>query len=208
MRKTLFWGIIGLLFYLLMYFFTDRAIDIWIHTHCADNWVYALGIFISYFAHGYFIICGIISSIFIAVVFDPERKKQWSKNLLLLCTAVSCAIFIGTVLKIILARYRPVMLFEHALYGFHFLSAKWAYNSTPSGHTLRAFSLFTALSIINRKNMPLYIFCAILIGVSRVAVTAHYPSDVIFGAYIGIFSALWVKHIFFPETDEKNTKTH
>jgi len=36
-----------------------------------------------------------------------------------------------------------------------------------------------------------FLSLATLIGVSRVAVTAHYPSDVLFGAFIGIFTALW-----------------
>ena len=35
-----------------------------------------------------------------------------------------------------------------------------------------------------------------LIGASRVAVTAHYPSDVLFGAFIGIFTALWTYRQF------------
>ena len=89
------------------------------------------------------------------------------------------------------------MLFEYDLYGLHFFSAEWALNSTPSGHTLRAFSLLTALSMLYRRFTILFISIAVLVGASRVAVTAHYPSDVIFGAFIGILTALWTyKHFF------------
>jgi membrane-associated phospholipid phosphatase len=41
---------------------------------------------------------------------------------------------------------------------------------------------------------------AVLIGMSRVAVTAHYPSDVVFGAFIGIFTAVWTYQALFAET--------
>jgi undecaprenyl-diphosphatase len=37
---------------------------------------------------------------------------------------------------------------------------------------------------------------ALLIGASRIAVTAHYPSDVIAGAAFGAFGALWARDWF------------
>ena len=96
------------------------------------------------------------------------------------------------------------MLFEQNLYGLHFLSAEWALNSTPSGHTLRAFSILTALSMLYRRFASIFIIIAIVIGISRVVVKAHYPSDVVFGAFIGIFAALWVYKHFFIEDNNSN----
>jgi membrane-associated phospholipid phosphatase len=117
--------------------------------------------------------------------------------MLYICLSGAIALVIGDGLKYLLGRYRPIMLFEHNLYGLHFFSAEWALNSTPSGHTIRAFSLMTALALLYRRCAVIFISAAILIGASRVMVTAHYPSDVLFGAFIGIFTALWVyKH--FP----------
>jgi membrane-associated phospholipid phosphatase len=91
------------------------------------------------------------------------------------------------------------MLFDHNLYGLHFFSSEWALNSSPSGHTIRAFSLLTALSMLYRRFTVVFIFIALLIGASRVAVTAHYPSDVLFGAFIGIFTAVWTYQYFFDK---------
>ena len=34
---------------------------------------------------------------------------------------------------------------------------------------------------------------------ARVLVTDHYPSDVLFGAFIGIFTAIWAYRYFFGE---------
>ncbi|MCB2171068.1 MAG: phosphatase PAP2 family protein, partial [Deltaproteobacteria bacterium] len=125
--------------------------------------------------------------------------KPWSRVLLYVCISAAVAMVIGEGLKYLLGRYRPVMLFEQNLYGFHFFSGKWELNSTPSGHTIRAFSILTALSLVYRRWMPLFISIAVLIGISRVLVTAHYPSDVLFGAYIGIFTALWTFVYFFKK---------
>jgi len=70
-------------------------------------------------------------------------------------------------------------------------------NSTPSGHTLRAFSVKTALSLLFPRGRIVFLFVAVLAGVSRVVVTAHYPGDVLFGALIGIFSVLWLHGYVF-----------
>ena len=52
-------------------------------------------------------------------------------------------------------------------------------------------------SLLFRRGRIFFIALAVLIGISRVVVTAHYPADVIFGAFIGIFSALWTYRYFF-----------
>ena len=96
------------------------------------------------------------------------------------------------------------MLFNHNLYGLHFFSSEWSLNSTPSGHSIRAFSLLTALSMLYRRFTIFFIFIALLIGASRVAVTAHYPSDVLFGAFIGIFTAVWIYQYFFVQDSAIN----
>jgi len=59
-----------------------------------------------------------------------------------------------------------------------------------------AFALLTALALIFRRFAVVLLFLALLIGVSRVAVTAHYPSDVLLGAFIGIFTAIWTYRYF------------
>jgi len=117
---------------------------------------------------------------------------------------VAIALVIGDGLKYLLGRYRPIMLFEQDLYGLSFFSTEWAMNSTPSGHTLRAFAILTALSILFRRFTFVFISIAVLIGVSWVAVTAHYPSDVVFGAFIGVFTALWGYKYFFSKDNESN----
>lgn len=61
--------------------------------------------------------------------------------------------------------------------------------SFPSGHTLASFEAATAIFFYYRK-WGIAAFClAVLIGISRIFLLVHYPSDVIVGAVLGILFA-------------------
>ena len=110
--------------------------------------------------------------------------------------SILAAIFVGAIIKILLARYRPEMLFEYGLYGFHYFSLKDMYHSTPSGHSLCMFAAYTSLSILFRRYTILFFTIAIMVVITRLILTKHYLSDVVLGAYIGTMSALIINHIF------------
>ncbi|HHW05250.1 MAG TPA: phosphatase PAP2 family protein [Methanothermobacter sp.] len=61
--------------------------------------------------------------------------------------------------------------------------------SMPSGHSVAAFSGFMILGI-RYGRLPIFIFLAVLVGISRIYMGLHYPSDVIVGALLGILCAL------------------
>jgi membrane-associated phospholipid phosphatase len=196
-KKTAIAAAITAMIYLILFFFFDRAIDLWVHDNYSNTWLFQLGTNISYLAKGEFVNIAIVVGFLLIMIIDPGIKRRWTMDLLYICISVSIAIIIGSGFKFLLGRYRPIMLFQHNLYGLHFFSSAWALNSTPSGHTLRAFSLLTALSLLYRRFTVVFISVAVLIGASRVAVSAHYPSDVVFGAFIGIFTAVWTYKYFF-----------
>jgi undecaprenyl-diphosphatase len=75
--------------------------------------------------------------------------------------------------------------------------------SFPSGHTASSFAAATLLGLKYRLNYkgksflvvyPLLAFAAV-IGFSRIYIGVHYPLDVVFGAAVGILSALLVLKI-------------
>ena len=72
------------------------------------------------------------------------------------------------------------------------IGAPLKYNSFPSGHTATIFALAGVLSlhIANRGAFWLLFFAATAIGLSRVAVGAHWPVDVLGGAFGGWLAAL------------------
>jgi membrane-associated phospholipid phosphatase len=196
LKKTLVLAGITAIIYVLLYFFADKAVDLWVHHHYASGKVHQYGTYISYLATGVYVKLGLTLGFLFIILYDPGLEKRWVRNLLYICVSGALAIIIGEGFKYLLGRYRPVMFFKHKLYGLHFFASQWDLHSTPSGHTLRAFALLTALSLVYRRLAVVFLFLALLIGVSRVAVTAHYPSDVLFGAFIGIFTAIWTYRYF------------
>lgn len=70
--------------------------------------------------------------------------------------------------------------------------------SFPSGHTSSAFTFAMAITMVLKKKgvaIPAFIF-AFLMGISRIYVGVHYPTDVIVGAVVGIFYAVIGYFIF------------
>lgn len=68
--------------------------------------------------------------------------------------------------------------------------------SFPSGHTSGAFAVATALGIFFPDAAPLAYAWACLVGVARVTLGVHFPTDTLAGALMGslitLFSASWI----------------
>ncbi len=67
--------------------------------------------------------------------------------------------------------------------------------SFPSGHTLHAFAFALLLSAFHPALAPLLWSFAALVGLARVALGLHFPSDVVFGAVIGMATASLVLRV-------------
>jgi undecaprenyl-diphosphatase len=100
------------------------------------------------------------------------------------------------VVKHIFGRARPGVGGSLDPYLFSPFSWPAAYAGLPSGHAATAFSVLVACGTLwPRARTVLWIY-ALLIAASRVAVTAHYPSDVLAGALVGVAGALLVRRWF------------
>jgi len=87
-------------------------------------------------------------------------------------------------LKNWIARPRP-----YTVWAFDLLIDKNPEFSFPSGHTSAAFAAAWMI-YMNKKKFGIYaLVLALLMGVSRIYLCMHYPSDVIGGAVIGILIA-------------------
>ena len=89
-------------------------------------------------------------------------------------------------LKVAAGRARPSVKQELGWNGPH-LSAK--YNSFPSGHTAATSAFFGVLFFAHRRVGLSLIAIPLLIAASRMYVGAHFLSDVVCGALIGILCA-------------------
>ena len=57
--------------------------------------------------------------------------------------------------------------------------------SFPSGHAQTAFGAAVYLSLLFPEGAAAFLALAALVGLSRIALGVHYPSDVLFGAAVG-----------------------
>ncbi|MHC5218317.1 undecaprenyl-diphosphatase [Enterococcus sp. LJL128] len=71
-------------------------------------------------------------------------------------------------------------------------------NSFPSDHTVLFFSILTPLFLYSgRKGKVLCFFSALLVGISRIFVGVHYPSDVVAGGLLAIAVGILIYRSLF-----------
>jgi membrane-associated phospholipid phosphatase len=119
----------------------------------------------------------------------------WAVRLGFIFTAIAVPGLFVTIIKRLIGRARPLVEGNDAM---AFAPFGWEvdYASLPSGHATTAFAALVAIgSIFPQMRAPLWIY-AVLIALSRVAVDAHYPSDVIAGALVGAAGAWLVRQWF------------
>ena len=126
------------------------------------------------------------STLFLSVlcfsVFAVFIIKNWKRAAVLLMTTAVGAVILNFALKVSFGRLRPVPFFDTPLPDSY---------SFPSGHALYAACFYGALAWlvgerIQNKSLRILIWSlavslAFLIGLSRVYLGVHYPSDIIAG---------------------------
>ena len=131
----------------------------------------------------------VICSICVLLLWKYKRENFWT-TLALFINALIVSTVITYVIKIYVARPRPLAHFgiENVVYFYEMVYK----NSFPSGHTQAAFVMCFFVFMLIRKHWFLFSFLALGMGIERIYVGSHFPSDVLIGALIGIFSAFSV----------------
>jgi membrane-associated phospholipid phosphatase len=116
-----------------------------------------------------------------------KSKPLWMVFYKMLAVFIIAAIISFTI-KSIFERERPFITYQDIV-----KLSESGNSSFPSGHTLEAFAMVVAFSILVPKRklfIPLFIWASV-VAYSRMALGVHYPSDVLGGMVIGSFIG-WV----------------
>jgi undecaprenyl-diphosphatase len=101
-----------------------------------------------------------------------------------------------TIVKRLIGRGRPLVEGSADPFLYHPLSWNVEYAGLPSGHAANAFAAAVAMGALWPRTRPFMWIYATVIALTRVALTAHFPSDVLAGAFAGIAAALLVRRWF------------
>lgn len=102
----------------------------------------------------------------------------------MMINATTCTAGIVEALKIGFGRARPYVPGDRGQFTGPNLSPD--YHSMPSGHTANAFAMATVLSGKYPSWSPVFYGLAMAVGLSRIELGVHWPSDVVIGAGIGL----------------------
>lgn len=133
---------------------------------------------------------------FSVLVKDFMGKVRTNYAFLIFSSVLSAGIT-AKIIKICVGRFRPIFFEALGITGFRPFSTEWAFNSMPSGHTTATFAGLIMAGMLAPKIKPITWTLAIIVAVSRVAIGAHWPTDVILGAFIGMVAADIVKYLAF-----------
>lgn len=128
-----------------------------------------------------------------------KHKPLLANRCKFILTIISTTGGLAYLIKVFLGRYRPGMYFSKGLYGFsnHWINFTPKYLSFPSGHAVTVFSLAFCLSNFYPKYQRYFYCLAVIIACCRVIITFHYPSDVIIGAWFGMWMSQHITKRFF-----------
>ncbi|MGE7370546.1 phosphatase PAP2 family protein [Neorhizobium sp. NPDC001467] len=103
--------------------------------------------------------------------------------------AVAVSSLITNILKVVLGRARPTQYEEWGTLGFSPFRGDFHFESFPSGHSTVAGALMAALALLAPRYRVFFLIAGLWLGMARVIIGVHYPSDVVAGLAFGAWAA-------------------
>ena len=155
----------------------DLQLFYWINLSLANQFFDFLMVFVTTRENWY--IPGGIAWLYVMI---KGGKRGRIFGVLIVLTIIFSDQISSTLLKPLIGRLRPCK----ALEGFRLLVHCGSKYGFPSSHATNGAAIATMFSVYSRKWTPIWILFAFFIGVSRIYVGVHYPSDVVSGWILGI----------------------
>jgi len=132
-----------------------------------------------------------ITSLLAIIAFTKDEIRFWSIEAIL---SLSLSHVVVHVIKKIYRRIRPYNKLEFV----NLSSNPLRDYSFPSGHTTAAFAVAVVFSMHSTVLAIILLPLAVLVGISRIYLGLHYPTDCIIGALLGLVSSIVIvsMHLF------------
>lgn len=112
------------------------------------------------------------------------------------------------ILKYFFGVSRPKYFFLEGYDRSNFFNLEHKVSSFPSGHTQAAFTLAILLIIYLNRFTFYILLIALLMALSRIFMSMHFPSDLIAGAYLGSIVPLVIYNLYFRSDIEDISKKY
>jgi membrane-associated phospholipid phosphatase len=180
----------------------DRRLAHFIYDHVSAKAHKALDRITHYAKAGHWLAAAILALIVAAGMRHfgvlPEESTLLVNYSLAFIASLTMGSAVLHVIKLVLGRRRPRDDMEMGLYGFMPLAFNPDYNSFPSGHALTICCVAVIFTCVWPDSWPAWFAVAGLLAVTRALLTAHFLSDVLIGAGIGLIAAREVLQLGFP----------
>lgn len=133
---------------------------------------------------------GYVLVVILLLFLVKNSKKYWKMLAKSFGAAILARFGITELVRFYWERPRPFV--ENHV---HLLLDKVNQASFPSGHAAFFFALSTVVYFYNKKAGLLFFLASFLISISRVFSGVHWPSDILVGVLVGVFSGWLVMKI-------------
>jgi membrane-associated phospholipid phosphatase len=201
-RRTVFYWVIGILIAAVVMataFHFDDAVRDFIAQHqnrVARNFMHNVSKFDDWPEH-------VALGLLLAAAAWFRNSKKWTRVFLSMLIALAIAGLAGRVIKISTGRARPSVKTEEVWNGPRFSSK---FHAFPSGHVAASTAFFAVLFLASWRIGLICVPIPILIGIARMYVAAHYLSDVVCAAVLGVICAILVARLLLRNMEKANTE--
>src|SRR3989344_1356855 len=153
----------------------------------AGQWAYldTLGIFFARYS-GY-------ALILILLLFSVRNyRKYWPMVVGAFSAAIVSRFIITEIIRFFWPRLRPFVENQANL----IISQSSTEPSFPSGHASFYFTISAVVYFYNKKLGIIFFAVSVFMGLARIFVGVHWPSDILFGVLVGILSGCLAVRIF------------
>lgn len=110
--------------------------------------------------------------------------------------SVLSASIVVHILKYVIGRARPPLYDQYGILGFRPFDGDFLFQSFPSAHSTHVGALFMALALLFPRLRLTFLSLGLWLGVTRIIIGVHYPSDVAAGLALGAGFAFMAAILF------------